>query len=200
VQNSSAVSNPLARFLPGTIGRVVSGSRRRKGKKASGWDPVYINRGLPWESRFLIRNWLLVPGISRGKSVGVARQLGSFSRRRWAPPRRPDSASDGANLLTASGLVNRFATCTRVRNASRDHFAPRCATSGVEILYLWEIGSAKVATAKRLVPLTFLLAILMVVCRTIDIAGEVTLRKIAGIAFRAGIIAGRAGVVCAQHP
>jgi hypothetical protein len=150
---------------------------------------MYVNRSLPWESRFLILYLFLVLGISLVKSVGLVRQLWSFSRSRWAPLRKPDSGSGRANLLAASGLANRLPPALVDGTPSGTTFLPVVRQAELRFRYLWERCSAKVASLKRVVPLTCLLAVFVLVSRTIDIAGEVAIRKIAGIAFLAGSIA-----------
>jgi hypothetical protein len=94
-----------------------------------------------------------------------------------------------ANLLAASGLANRLPPALVEERQGGTPFLPVVRQAELRLLYLWETCSAEVASLKRLVPLTCLLAVFLLVSRTIDIAGEVAIRKIAGIAFLAGRIA-----------
>jgi hypothetical protein len=154
-----------------------------------GWDPISINHHLPWESRLFILYLLLVLCISLVESGSLVRQLWSLSASRWDPLRKPGSGIEWADLLAAAGLMNRLPHEIVDRASDGAVSLPRVQQAEGRFLYLWGMCSAKLASLKRLLPLTLLLAIFALVSVAINLLTEVTVQKMAGMAFLAGSIA-----------
>jgi hypothetical protein len=146
------------------------------------WDPISVNHTLPWEAKFLILYLLVVLGVWLVRSGRLTRQFWSLSTRKWLPLQKATIAGEDANLLAASGLVNKLPNNARV--------SPPCIRQvDCKFLYLWEVCATRIASLKRLALLTFLLAVFVFVTLMPNLLAQVGTEKIVGTGFLAGRIA-----------
>ena len=145
------------------------------------WQPGYEGI-LPWEAKFCALYLLAVLIISFVKWASLTRPLWwpAIGRHDW--PGEKAGEDDRARRLALSAIAGRFSTDSAAEDPTSASLQV-LERANASFQYLCGIAAAKVASTRRLAPLTILVAVFVLLISTIRILIQISLQKSAGIAF-----------------